>query len=107
MFRFQFCSAVLKDSGKAAVVSAGVAGGLTLATAVAKYWAASSSNGLRLTGTYLGKFMGPALILTALGYQVNITFLLREKTLIGCLCSAFFQGLLICWIFTLLLIIML
>jgi hypothetical protein len=63
----------MKDSGKAAAVSGGVAGGLTLATAVAKYWAASSSTGLRLTGTYLGKFMGPTVMVAALGYQVNMS----------------------------------
>jgi hypothetical protein len=63
----------MKDSGKAAAVSGGVAGGLTLATAVAKYWAASSSNGLRLIGTYLGKFMGPTIMVAALAYQVNMT----------------------------------
>jgi hypothetical protein len=66
----------MKDSGKAAAVSGGVAGGLTLATAVAKYWAASSSNGLRLTGTYLGKFMGPTIMVAAPAYQVNMTFLI-------------------------------
>ncbi len=67
----EFLIALSKDTGKAAAISAGFTGGLVLGTAICKHLATSSSTVARFTGNYLGKLLGPAVLVGALGYQAS------------------------------------
>ena len=69
----EFLIALSKDTGKAAAISAGFTGGLVLGTAICKHLATSSSNIARMTGNYLGKLLGPTVLVGALGYQASFT----------------------------------
>ena len=68
----EFAVILLKDSGKAAAVSAGVTGGIILGSAVCKHLATSTSVVARTTGNVMGKVLGPAVMVAAVGYQVSI-----------------------------------
>ncbi len=61
---------VMKDTGKAAGISAGIAGIISGGSAACQYLAASSSVTLQRTGFYLGRALGPVVLVGAIAVQV-------------------------------------
>jgi len=59
------------DTGKTAGISASITGVLVLVSSACKHLATSTSTVARMTGNYMGKLLGPAVLVGALAYQVS------------------------------------
>ncbi len=70
MTAIDFYCELAKDTAKGAAVSGGVAVAVSGGSMVAKYMATSSSPSIRLTGSFLGKALGPGIMVVAIGFQV-------------------------------------